>query len=745
MAESLLLAHIHPASHRCRHNPQLVISSDFSPAMGYEQLPPSDPFPESDSDFPGLANIQCSNNELDDNDPPELEKVPLDKLTDDESDDSNDEEDEPPRINLVSSSPLSSAPGSDKEEANATTPTQAPHYMPWAHSSPLPSLPLTLTPVPGFSATGIFSSPTYTLRFQCKMELARREERRQATWALNKIAAKAAPDKKEKERVEAVAAAETKKTAHFARILDGMEEQQYSLADLLEYLFNRSTEFATGYDWRWHGFFAHKQTVKKIFSYWSSSVAWSAHTFVLDWAYGLVKKMMSSESHRIARSGLLSKTKKTVNEDFFLKYSLTGLSQTLCEMTPHIFGIFDAFSTTTHQLKVPSKQFQKKQDVLTGSAALALMNGTSQNNSYSQAVHGIYLMATGGQRQHFSILYGFGWTMGYTSIISQTLQVPGATAAAADTLNEIDGVDPPTPGRHAPKNKKQCEAKKAEKKRICGPRTLFLLSQACRATARTIAATDMQENGTCTTVVLLHNATLNALLAAELDKSIAQAPPLSIENLEFTETEGVFFLHLVPAMEIDENSTKGNIKIIGAMNTELGLDEENPNYAKYAVIDPIISLYARTLHRLLRVSGQDTLDDYANSCNNWETLAKGKKSSEAGKKEYPPHIKIGDMIFENALLFMRDALLTRKFVDAIKKGDSGRIVLILKQFTFTYRSNGRTKYTHEMLHILHNILNVWSDELRHVILHNWVLNPTSKLDVFVEVNLVQEHLNLWIK
>jgi hypothetical protein len=62
---------------------------------------------------------------------------------------------------------------------------------------------------------------------------------------------------------------------------------------------------------------------------------------------------------------------------------------------------------------------------------------------------------------------------------------------AADTLNEIDGVDPPTPGRHAPKNKKQCEAKKAEKKRICGPRTLFLLSQACRATARTIAATGL--------------------------------------------------------------------------------------------------------------------------------------------------------------------------------------------------------------------------------------------------------------
>ncbi|KAJ6543185.1 hypothetical protein B0H10DRAFT_1897171, partial [Mycena sp. CBHHK59/15] len=50
-----------------------------------------------------------------------------------------------------------------------------------------------------------------------------------------------------------------------------------------------------------------------------------------------------------------------------------------------------------------------------------------------------------------------------------------------------------------------------------------------------------------------------------------------------------------------------------------------------------------------------------------------------------------------------------------------------------------------MLHIFHNIVNVWSDGLRHTILHNWLLNPTGKINAFVEVDLVQEHLNLWIK
>ncbi|KAJ7844988.1 hypothetical protein B0H13DRAFT_1541363, partial [Mycena leptocephala] len=70
--------------------------------------------------------------------------------------------------------------------------------------------------------------------------------------------------------------------------------------------------------------------------------------------------------------------------------------------------------------------------------------------------------------------------------------------------------------------------------------------------------------------------------------------------------------------------------------------------------------------------------------------------------------------------------------------------LILKQFAFTYRGNGRTKYAHEMLHVLHNTVNVWSDELRCE-LHNWLLWPTGKINSFVEVDLVQEHLNLWIK
>ncbi|KAF7373984.1 hypothetical protein MSAN_00611300 [Mycena sanguinolenta] len=367
-----------------------------------------------------------------------------------------------------------------------------------------------------------------------------------------------------------VAAAEAEKKKHFVGILNGLQERNYSLADFMEYVFNPATQFASGFDWRWRGFFAHKRTIAKIFGYWSSKATPSTRIFIFDWAYGLVQRMVSSELRRITRSGILNKAKKTINEAFFMDYSLTGLSRTLRAMSPRAFGIFDAFSTTSRQLKAqekaPSTNFTKKRDVLAGSAALSLLNGASQNNSYAQAVNGTYLMATGGQRQHFSILHGFGWSMSYTSIISKPSKPAPTDKAAANELDEIDEGEPTTPGKHARRNKENREAKKAKKKRKRTPGTLSLLSDACRTTARILAATGLflvvydninmmvriaeqilgrkntQENGTCATVVPLHDAKPEDLLAMDLDESIANAAPLSIEDLEFTEAEGHSFV-----------------------------------------------------------------------------------------------------------------------------------------------------------------------------------------------------------
>ncbi|KAJ6565079.1 hypothetical protein B0H10DRAFT_2200524 [Mycena sp. CBHHK59/15] len=118
-----------------------------------------------------------------------------------------------------------------------------------------------------------------------------------------------------------------------------------------------------------------------------------------------------------------------------------------------------------------------------------------------------------------------------------------------------------------------------------------------------------------------------------------------------------------------------------------------------------ISLYARVLHCLLLETQKTTLDECADSI---ETFADLESIAAAIQRKYVNADFVselrwkrkmagssadqvpGDEIFENASLFLRDALISREFTDAIKAGDLGRIVLILKVFACSYRGNGRT-------------------------------------------------------
>ncbi|KAK1220264.1 hypothetical protein PQX77_017000 [Marasmius sp. AFHP31] len=190
-----------------------------------------------------------------------------------------------------------------------------------------------------------------------------------------------------------------------------------------------------------------------------------------------------------------------------------------------------------------------------------------------------------------------------------------------------------------------------------------------------------------------------------------------------------------------------------------------------------VSLYGRLFHLLLKVSAAKSLEAYAKTAT-WDQIMKDSKRiyntyvniqtvhdlRQSREEQKGSPVTKGDMVYENAILFLRDALLSREFSDAVKVGDSGRVVLVLKRWAFSYRGNGRTKYAYEMLHLLHNITHVWPKPLRQVfmiqsltklysfflsssdvVLNNWLLNLQGKEDSFVEVDLVQEHLNFWIK
>ncbi|KAJ7319127.1 hypothetical protein DFH08DRAFT_926720 [Mycena albidolilacea] len=173
-----------------------------------------------------------------------------------------------------------------------------------------------------------------------------------------------------------------------------------------------------------------------------------------------------------------------------------------------------------------------------------------------------------------------------------------------------------------------------------------------------------------------------------------------------------------------------------------------------------VSLYACILHCLLLVSGKTSLAECADSITSFAQLDRyaaliqkkyananlvSKLRWERKMAEEAEGVPPGDQIFENVSLLLRDALISREFTDSIKARDSGRVVLVLKVLALSFRGNGRSKYAYEMMHLIHNLTHVWLKPIRNIVLNNWLVNPTGKPFSWVEVDLMQEHMNFWIK
>jgi hypothetical protein len=136
-----------------------------------------------------------------------------------------------------------------------------------------------------------------------------------------------------------------------------------------------------------------------------------------------------------------------------------------------------------------------------------------------------------------------------------------------------------------------------------------------------------------------------------------------------------------------------------------------------------VSLYARILHCLLLVSDKASLNDYADSIESFDTLlghasdildqhANAALVNEMRQARTDDRPAEGDEIHENAMLCLRDLIISREFTEAIKVNDPDRILYVLRTLALSYRGNGRTKYAYEMLHLIHNLTHVWPKPLR---------------------------------
>ena len=149
----------------------------------------------------------------------------------------------------------------------------------------------------------------------------------------------------------------------FEEVLELLKEKGISLAEFLDYVFNPTNDLND--DWRWLGFFKHQTLVLRILGYWTtSSYSATVRNLVEGWVTGQARKIAGEEARAISREGILSKTNKVINEDFFLSYSISGLTSTLRSLAPVFFSLLDAFSITSRQKSNLSEKWAEKKRIV---------------------------------------------------------------------------------------------------------------------------------------------------------------------------------------------------------------------------------------------------------------------------------------------------------------------------------------------------------------------------------------------
>ncbi|KIJ25074.1 hypothetical protein M422DRAFT_273994 [Sphaerobolus stellatus SS14] len=151
----------------------------------------------------------------------------------------------------------------------------------------------------------------------------------------------------------------------------------------------------------------------------------------------------------------------------------------------------------------------------------------------------------------------------------------------------------------------------------------------------------------------------------------------------------------------------------------------------------------QTSHELLHISAaahiQDAFHTYIN-VENLEEWAKGvspeefmQVSEQIFEKSFTSQAvhsirrldqEQRDYFYEHTLLYNRDVLVYLEYCDAIRTGDIGRVLNVLRTLTR---------------------LEEWAPRLCELFLNNWLVNLSGKPNGWKEVDLLQEHQNYWNK
>ncbi|KAI0076159.1 hypothetical protein K474DRAFT_1708345, partial [Panus rudis PR-1116 ss-1] len=263
-------------------------------------------------------------------------------------------------------------------------------------------------------------------------------------------AREALAQQKAAEQEAAIHEAEAQKRADIREALSDLKERNISVGDLLLYISDPSNYAGRE---RHEGLFKSSDRLQRILNLWvGSSSSDTAREAVHAWALQYMAGVLSEEGGRTTDKGTLRTRVSLIEKPTSESLSLESTYNVLIDDCPNTTHLLRSFCTTPRQERTMSDLTKKKNKIL-GSTLSILLSARSQQNSYIRQVVGLYLYASGTQRQVFSVLSHFGISCSYPTLVgrpdhadyigdnSSTMQTPDRPAESLLIRPEVESAD----------------------------------------------------------------------------------------------------------------------------------------------------------------------------------------------------------------------------------------------------------------------------------------------------------------
>ncbi|KAG6904870.1 hypothetical protein DXG01_006553 [Tephrocybe rancida] len=122
-----------------------------------------------------------------------------------------------------------------------------------------------------------------------------------------------------------------------------------------------------------------------------------------------------------------------------------------------------------------------------------------------------------------------------------------------------------------------------------------------------------------------------------------------------------------------------------------------------------------------------------------------KRSNKQARAKEQENFSHGDQTLATNVHFLRITCWYLEMCAATAEGDIGRVFEIIKLLRFSFWGAGSTNYGNELLELACNFMFEFPDLLKTAVLNNYLVNPSGRKGHWLELDLLQEHFNFWIK